>query len=158
MLGNTDLFFTVAWAVVAVICAIIEVTTVQLTTVWFGIGAIAALIAHIFGLNQYIQLVIFLAVSILSFIFVKPLMKNVNKLSQEDINSMIGQKCTVKSVEHTYDGILCTVEYKGTKWKATVIDGYVVYEGRTATIEKVVGNELLVKGISIDKLTGVDEN
>ena len=46
---------TFVWTIVLVIAIIVEAITVDLVSIWFGLGAIAALIGEFFGLDQTLQ-------------------------------------------------------------------------------------------------------
>jgi membrane protein implicated in regulation of membrane protease activity len=66
---------TVLWIAAIVVLVIIEAATVGLTTIWFAVGALAALIAALCGAAIWLQVVWFLAVSIATLIFTRPLVK-----------------------------------------------------------------------------------
>ena len=51
------------WLVLAIILGIIEAVTVTLVSVWFAIGAIAAIIPAYFGIPIWGQILVFLAAS-----------------------------------------------------------------------------------------------
>ena len=63
------------WLIVAGICFVIESFTIGFLVFWFGIGALAALVASLFISNIWIQSLIFIIVSSLLLIFTKPLVK-----------------------------------------------------------------------------------
>ena len=60
------------WLAFMVIFLAAEIITVGLTSIWFAGGALVALIAAMAGISPVIQVVLFLAVSILLLIFSKP--------------------------------------------------------------------------------------
>ena len=49
---------TLVWTIILVIAVIVEAITIDLVSIWFGIGAIAALICHFFGVGEVLQIVI----------------------------------------------------------------------------------------------------
>ena len=56
--------FTMIWVVLLVICVVVEIATMGLTTIWFAGGAFIALILAIIGLPSYVQIAAFLVVSL----------------------------------------------------------------------------------------------
>ena len=55
----------IIWLVILIVLLVIEVITLGLSTIWFAGGALAAFIAALLGANVAVQVVLFLAVSIL---------------------------------------------------------------------------------------------
>ena len=60
------------WAVVAVVCLILELSSGDFFIICFSIGAVFAVIGAAAGLNIYWQLFIFAMFSLLSIFFVRP--------------------------------------------------------------------------------------
>ena len=68
------------WLVLLVVLLVIEMATLGLTTIWFAGGAAAAFVASILGAGLVVQIVVFLAVSILLLVFTRPFAaKYINK-------------------------------------------------------------------------------
>ena len=53
------------WLIVFIVLTAIEMATFQLVTIWFAVGAVAAFITSLFSTSLEIQLIVFLAVSML---------------------------------------------------------------------------------------------
>ena len=64
--------YAIIWLAALVILLLAEALTLGLTTIWFAGGALIALIAALVGANVWVQLGIFLAVSLLLLIFTRP--------------------------------------------------------------------------------------
>ena len=60
------------WLGLFIILIIIEIFTVGLTTIWFAIGALAAMAANTLGAGLIVQIVVFLAVSVVLLLFTRP--------------------------------------------------------------------------------------
>ena len=60
------------WAVVAVICLILELSSGDFFIICFSIGAVFAIISAVLGLSIYWQIFIFAIFSLLSVVFVRP--------------------------------------------------------------------------------------
>ena len=60
------------WAVIAVLCLIMELSSGDFFIICFSIGAVFAIISAVIGLNVYWQIFIFAVFSLLSVLFVRP--------------------------------------------------------------------------------------
>ena len=80
ILALSPAMLNLIWIGLFIILLIIEVFTVGLTTIWFAIGALAAAGVNTLGANLIIQVIVFLAVSIVLMIFTRPwAAKHLNK-------------------------------------------------------------------------------
>ena len=108
------------WAVVSIICLILELSSGDFFIICFSIGAVFAIIAAALGLGIYWQLFIFAIFSLLSVIFIRPvtlryLHKNEpNKPSNAD--ALLGR--TGKVTEAIAVGGNGYVQIDGDLWKA----------------------------------------
>lgn len=108
------------WAVIAVICLILELSSGDFFIICFSIGAVIALISAVVGLSIYWQIFIFAVFSLLSVLFVRPvalrwLHKNEpNKPSNAD--ALLGR--TGKVTEAISIGNSGYVQIDGDMWKA----------------------------------------
>ena len=130
------------WAVIAVVCLILELSSGDFFIICFSIGAVFAIISAVIGLNVYWQILIFAIFSLLSVVFVRPvalrwLHKNEpNKRTNAD--ALIGRTGRVK--EAIPAGGNGYVQIDGDLWKAVstgediAIDSTVRVVGRQSTI------------------------
>ena len=108
------------WAVIAVICLILELSSGDFFIICFSIGAVFALISALVGLSIYWQIFIFAVFSLLSVLFVRPvalrwLHKNEpNKPSNAD--ALLGR--TGKVTEPIKANTSGYVQIDGDMWKA----------------------------------------
>lgn len=72
-MSNTTMYLI--WAGAIIIFGIAEGVTVQLVSIWFVIGSVAALAAALFGAGMPLQVIIFIAVSVAALIVTRPLVK-----------------------------------------------------------------------------------
>ena len=108
------------WAVIAIVCLILELSSGDFFIICFSIGAVFAIISAVLGLSIYWQIFIFAIFSLLSVLFVRPvalrwLHKNEpNKPSNAD--ALIGR--TGKVTETIPAGDNGYVQIDGDLWKA----------------------------------------
>ena len=135
-----------AWAIVAVICLILELTSGDFFIICFSIGCIIAAIGAALGLNIYWQLAIFAVFSLVAIFTVRPvalrwLHKNEpNKQSNAD--ALIGRKGRV--TEAIKQGGSGYVQIDGDLWKA--VSDSDIEEGASVT---VIGRESTI--ITVEK-------
>ncbi len=109
----------IGWFIAFIILIIIELATVNLVTIWFAIGAVAAIISTIFTDSIVIQLIVFGVVSLLSLLITKPLVKKFKKFDVEatNLDRVIGKvgEVTKKISSNEYG----EVKIFGNYWTAT---------------------------------------
>ena len=128
------------WAVIAVVCLILELSSGDFFIICFSIGAVFAIISAVLGLSIYWQIFIFAIFSLLSVIFVRPvalrwLHKNEpNKPTNAD--ALIGR--TGRVTEAIAKGGNGYVQIDGDLWKAVSPSATLIPAG---TSVRVVGRE-----------------
>lgn len=135
------------WLIVAGICFVIESFTIGFLVFWFGIGALAALVASLFISNIWIQSLIFIIVSSLLLIFTKPLVKKFVKekdVIPTNVYSIIGKEGIVVEKIDTLNGI-GKVKVNGELWSATSSEN--IEKGTKVKVLKVNGVKLEVEKI-----------
>ena len=73
---------TIFWLAAFIVFAIGEAVTVGLVSVWFAVGALAALFATALGAGLWLQIAVFLGVSALALALFKPLGSKSNGASE----------------------------------------------------------------------------
>ncbi len=141
-------FMTVLWAVILVALIIIEAATVQLVTIWFAVGAFAALIAAIFDASVTLQIILFVAVSLIALTATRPIVKKrINQQSQPlNADRNIGK---VAVVTEEIDNIKATgkVKINGMDWTARSEANEIIPADKEVEIVKIEGVKLIVKTI-----------
>lgn len=134
------------WIVIAVVLGIIEAATVSLVSVWFAIGALAAIIPAFFDAPIWVQILVFLAVSAISFAFTRRFFKDVIKVKKQPTNAdgLIGQDGIVTTEINNLEGS-GKIYISGLTWSAKSSDGETIPEGAVVTAVKIEGVTLIVK-------------
>ena len=81
-----DIAGIVIWGIIFIAAIVIEIQTFNLTTIWFAISSLIALIIGIFGANYYWQIGVFLIGSLVLLAITKPLIKKTTKKEHERTN------------------------------------------------------------------------
>lgn len=147
ILALSPAMLNLIWIGLFIILLIIEVFTVGLTTIWFAIGALAAAGVNTLGANLIIQVIVFLAVSIVLMIFTRPwAAKHLNKNRlRTNYESKIGEiiKITerVDNLRQTGRSIV-----DGQEWTVRSQDNNVILEkDELAKVISVSGVKLIVE-------------
>lgn len=87
----------VVWLALALVFLIIEGITVGLTTIWFAAGAFVALLLSLIKAPLYLQIIVFLAVSICLLVFTRKIFVEKLKAGSEKTNTeaLIGEEALV---------------------------------------------------------------
>ena len=109
----------IIWLALTAVLLIIEIVTLGLTTIWFAAGALFAFFAALLGMNQGIQIGVFIIVSILLLLLTRPLaVKCFNQERQRtNAESLIGQQALVTEDIDTIKA-KGQVEIRGQIWSA----------------------------------------
>lgn len=137
------------WLALLVLFILTEIATVQLTTVWFAGGALTAMLLAAFGIDSiFIQIAVFLAVSVALLIATRPLVKkHINKKSQPtNADRNIGQKAVVTEEINNILG-KGSAKIAGTEWTARSVSDEVIPEGTTVTVVRIEGVKIIVNKI-----------
>ncbi len=138
--------YAIIWLAALVVLLIAEALTLGLTTIWFAGGALIALVAALVGANVWVQLGIFLAVSLILLIFTRPVaLRYMNKSTlKTNVDSLAGEQGIVSE---TIDNLEATgkVKLNDVFWMARSEDGSIINEGTVVEIVRVDGVKLIVK-------------
>ena len=134
------------WVILLVILVVIEAVTAQMVTIWFAAGAAAGIVAELLGAEIWLQWVVFIAVSAITLIITRPLVRKLTKTKIQPTNAdrCIGQTAIVTEDIDNIEG-KGQVHVNGTVWTARSADGSVFKKDERVTVEKIEGVKLIVK-------------
>ena len=130
----------IIWLVLLVASIILEAVSFQLFSIWFALGAMAALIASLLGAGLPLQLVIFVVITGVSLVATRPLAKKLNsRHTATNADRYVGQPGVV--IERI-DNVKGTGQVKvmGQVWTARTKDNSEIAKGahvRTVALEGV---------------------
>ncbi|HIU57179.1 MAG TPA: NfeD family protein [Candidatus Ornithomonoglobus merdipullorum] len=136
----------ILWLAGIVAFIILEAVTYQLISIWFVIGAIGGLIAAMCGVDFYVQMAVFLAISILLLILLRPVsMKLIKKQDfKSNADSLIGKSILVtqevNNIKGTGQG-----KVNGMVWTVRSETDETIAAGELAEIKRIEGVKLIVK-------------
>ena len=138
--------YVVVWLALVVILAVSELITMGLTSIWFAVGALAACLVSALGANLIVQAIVFVVVSILILLFIRPFAVNyINKdPEQTNVESMEGK---VGEVTADINNVLATgtVKIDGMDWTARTDNGEIIEAGEYVKVLRVEGVKVIVE-------------
>lgn len=136
----------IIWLVAIVAFIVLEATTYQMVSLWFIVGAIGGLIASLLGAGFWVQMTVFLVISVALLLAFRPMV--VKRLSKNNIktnaDSVIGKKIliteTVDNTNSTGQGRI-----DGAIWTVRSESGTIIEAGTLAIIKEIEGVKLIVE-------------
>ena len=135
------------WLVIVIASLLIEIITVDLVSIWFGLGGIAALICYLVNFPIPVQIAAFVVISVIMMIIIRPIAKRYLKTNIVSTNydRVIGKHALVtRNITADRKG---EVKVLSTFWSATSIDNHDIIEGEYCEVLAVEGAHLVVRKI-----------
>lgn len=135
------------WMVILILCIVIEVLTLGLTTIWFAAGALVAIFAALLYAPIFVQVILFLLVSLTLLFFTRPIaVKYFNRdRVKTNVESMVGRQAIVTG---EIDNVQATgqVTVSGQEWSARSWDDKVrIPAGAVVVVVAISGVKLIVR-------------
>lgn len=144
-----EAYLWIVWLAIFVLAIIIETFTSDLVSIWFAGGAMVALIiSFIPGVDWWIEVIIFIVISTVMILGLRPLAKKLLKtnITNSNIDEMAGKKgIMIKGYDELNHG---EVKINGIIWTAINADeGKAIPQGTKVVVVAVNGNKLIVRPI-----------
>ena len=135
----------IIWLVLLIVFLVAEAASVTITSLWFAAGALVALIAGTLGAKFWVQLVLFLVVSAVLLIALRPIIKKyfTPKLTATNVDAIIGSQGYVTA---DIDNMAATgtVKLGAMEWTARSADGNPIPAGTLIKVERIEGVKAIV--------------
>ena len=134
------------WLAAFVALAALEAATVNLVSIWFAVGALAALIAAALGAPLWLQVTVFILASALSLALTRPLARRFLARRRVPTNAdrVLGQTAKVTEAIDN-DDARGAVYADGKTWTARSADGNPIPAGVRVRVLRMEGVTLLVE-------------
>ncbi|MCB7513565.1 NfeD family protein [bacterium 210917-SL.2.15] len=143
--------FSIIWLGLVVVLGFLEVVTVTLTSIWFAVGALAAMAVALFGGALWVQILVFAAVSLICVLALRPLAQTrlggARKIAT-NADRIIGQEAVVKE---SIDNVAGTgaVSIGGTVWTARSDSTEMIPAGSVVRVLRIEGVKVFVAPVSV---------
>lgn len=133
------------WLIAIIVFLILEAITVSVTSIWFAVGALVALVASLLSAPIWLQIVLFLAVSGVMLAALRPLVNKYIKprIVATNVDSVIGSEGYV-TIAIDNGSAKGQVKLDAMVWTARSTSGDIIPEGTLVRVDKVEGVKIFV--------------
>lgn len=138
------------WLGLLIAFLMLEGASVALVSVWFAVGSVVAAVAALLGASLWIQVFLFLGVSVVLLAMLRPAVRKylTPNLQKTNADSLIGKECPVT------EGISNLrsqgrVKVNGMTWSARSADDTDIPADAIVKIERIEGVKLIVSPVSV---------
>lgn len=140
----------IIWLFLMVLFIMMEASTVAVISLWFAVGALAAMIASLLGGELWLQLLLFFAVSCGLLCALRPVLKRffTPKLTKTNADAIVG---TTGVVIGQINNILAHGQVKlgAMQWSARSTTGAVIEEGTLVRVDRIEGVKVFVTAVEV---------
>ena len=131
------------WLALFVGFLIVEAGTVALVSIWFALGALAALVSCALGAEMWLQITVFLVVSLVLLALLWKRVRNKLTTTKTNVDSVIGAEGYVtEAIDNlSYTG---RVKLGGITWAARSTSGAGIPVGTLVKVERIEGVKVFV--------------
>ena len=137
------------WLGLFLVALIVEAVSEALLSIWFAAGALVCLgISFIPGCPLWVQIIVFLAVSAIAFLILRPFFSRVlkRKIIRTNSDSLTGSRIVILKDGDSLEP--AEASFRGLPWTAIPLkDGMKLTRGMIATIVAIDGNKLIVEPV-----------
>lgn len=138
----------VCWILVIVAALIVEAITLSLNAVWFALGGVGSLIAASLGASVPAQWVVFIIVSAIFMLLIRPFARRVLKPKGVATNAdrILGEQAIVtQAIDNTQ--AQGEIKIMGQYWTARSADGAPIAQGSVVRVREIVGVKAIVESV-----------
>lgn len=141
----------IIWLVLMIVFLMIEGASVAVVSLWFGAGALVALVAALLGAQIWLQAVLFFAVSIVLLALLRPLARKyfTPKLTRTNVDSVIGSTGTVTEDINNITG-QGRIKLASMEWTARSTSGEPISAGTLIRVDRIEGVKAFVSPLQVE--------
>lgn len=137
------------WAAAIVVFVLAEAATTALVSVWFAVGAAAAMLASVFTSSLAVQFAVFAVVSAITLVIMLPLLAKRRTMRQPPVTNgsplTIGHRGIV--LQDIPQGDMGRVRVDGLDWQARTENGTPLAKDTRCEVKNVDGAVLIVSAV-----------
>ena len=142
----------VLWGVLALGFLILEGCTVAMVSLWFAIGAGAALVLSLLGAAFWLQALVFLAVSGVLLALLRPMLRKYVKTTKTNVDSIPGS-CGLVTEDIDNVAYQGQVKLGDMTWTARSTSGAPISAGTQVRVDRVEGVKVFVSPVQVPTQT-----
>jgi membrane protein implicated in regulation of membrane protease activity len=138
------------WLVLLILFLMAEGATAAVTTIWFAAGALVAMVAALLDAQIWLQVIVFVVVSIGCLLALRPLLKKyiTPKKVRTNVDAVVGSQGVVLE---RIDNLAGTgrVKLGGMEWSARAENNECIEAGTVVRVEKIEGVKVFVTPVAV---------
>lgn len=143
-------WFALIWLALMIVFLLLEAGTVSMVTIWFAVGALAALVASLFGAELWLQILLFVVISAALLLALRPLARKyfTPRLAKTNVDAVIGAEGIVTE---SIDNVTAAgrVKVGHMEWAARSTSGAVLEAGARVQVDRVEGVRVFVTPVEV---------
>ena len=141
----------ILWTVMLLGFILIEAATVNLVSIWFAAGALAADICAMLGGDIWLQAVLFFGVSAVMLFLLRPVAKKhfTPKLTKTNIDAVVGSVGRVTG-RIDNDASVGQIKLGAMEWSARSTSGGAIEEGTLIRVDRIEGVKAFVSPVEVN--------
>ena len=146
--GTDEMILKFTWLALLIVFTIMEAVTVGLTSIWFAAGSLFALICALVDLNVWVQIAMFIVVSALCLLAVRPVVQKHFNSNVEPTNAdrIIGSNAIVTEEINTLQG-QGAISIGGLTWSARSEHNVAIPAGTLVRALRIEGVKVYVEEV-----------
>ena len=142
---------TILWVVLMVVFLVVEAACpIHLVSIWFAVGSLVAAIVAALGGQLWLQVLLFLVVSVILLIALRPLTRKffTPRLTATNVDSVIGSTGLVTA---SVDNVTAVGQVKlgAMVWTARSTSGAPIPEGTLVKVDRIEGVKVFVSPVEV---------
>lgn len=143
-------WLAIVWLALMVAFLLLEAGTVSMVSIWFAVGALAAMVASLFSAPLWLQIALFVVVSTALLLALRPFVRKIlnPRLTKTNVDAVIGAEGVVTE---TIDNVAAAgrVKVGHMEWSARSSSGETLAPGTRVQVDRVEGVKLFVTPVEI---------
>ena len=141
----------VIWLVLLVAFLAAEAATVTLVSIWFAVGALAAMAVSLFGGSVFVQIAVFLAVSVLLLASLRSVVRAyvTPRITRTNVDSVIGSTGYVTE-DINNEAAQGQVKLGSMFWTARSTSGASIAKGTLIRADRIEGVKVFVSAVQVE--------
>ncbi len=146
--ASNEMVPMLVWLGLLILFAVGEAVSVGLTSIWFAAGALAALVCALLNGPLWLQITLFIIVSILCLLAVRPLAKRYlnGKVQPTNVDRILGEEAQVTEDIDNIQG-RGAVTIGGITWSARSQNGEAIPTGTLVKVLRIEGVKVFVEPV-----------
>ena len=133
------------WLALMVVFLLIEAASVSLVSIWFAVGSLGALVAHVLNAPLWVEILVFLVLSGTLLACLRPFVRKYiqPKVTSTNTDAIIG---SAGYVTEDIDNLSARGQVKlgGMFWSARSTSGKLIHKDTKITVDKIEGVKVFV--------------